>query len=186
MCLTSSCDVGQLDNQLFKTWYDAKLYSFCSSLNDFEVHSRSQHSRKQQLVRSFCCKVACRDADFPLFLAFFRYFWPDPFSIFSYLIFLFLNFLSLLCSFSVRRHKHVDFQLFSQKSNGIPVHEATQIFIIKLHETTQIFIMVDYVSEMTVKKSFKYGQYGSLEHLLFLFFQWTVEIRVLFAAYISI
>ena len=40
---------------------------------------------------------------FPLFSGFFRYFWPDPlsadpfpvFSIFSYFIFLFLNFLSL-------------------------------------------------------------------------------------------
>ena len=31
-------------------------------------------------------------------------------------------------------------------------------------------MMVDYVREMTVKKSCKYGQYGSFVHLLFLFF----------------
>ena len=51
-----------------------------------------------------------RDADFPLFLA--R----------SILIFhLSLSELCLfLCSFSVRRHAHVDFQLFLQKSSGIP------------------------------------------------------------------
>ena len=45
------------------------------------------------------------------------------FSMFSYFIILFLNFLSFclfLCSFSVRRHAHIDFQLFSQKSSGIP------------------------------------------------------------------
>ena len=31
-----------------------------------------------------------------------------------------------------------------------------------------MFIMVDYVREMTVKKSFKHGEYGSFEQLLFL------------------
>ena len=41
--------------------------------------------------------------------------------------------------------------------------------ILKLHEATKMFVMVDYVREMTVKKSCKYGEYGSFEHLLILF-----------------
>ena len=32
-----------------------------------------------------------------------------------------------LCSFSVRRHAHVDFQLFSLKSSGIPVFETASL-----------------------------------------------------------
>ena len=40
--------------------------------------------------------------------------------------------------------------------------------VVKLHEATQMFMMVDYVSKMSVKKSCKYGEYGSFEHLLFL------------------
>ena len=32
-----------------------------------------------------------------------------------------------------------------------------------------MFMMVDYVKEMSVKKSCKYGEYGLSEHLLFLF-----------------
>ena len=57
-------------------------------------------------ISSFMCfniYLYIRDADFPLFSVFFRYFWPDPkntcmliFSIFSYFICLFLNCLSLL------------------------------------------------------------------------------------------
>ena len=39
----------------------------------------------------------------------------------------------------------------------------------KLHEATQMFMMVDDVREMALKKSCKYGEYGSFEHLLFLF-----------------
>ena len=38
----------------------------------------------------------------------------------------------------------------------------------KLREATQMFMIVDYVTEMTVKKSCKYGEYRSFEHLLFL------------------
>ena len=45
----------------------------------------------------------------------------------------------------------------------------------KLHEATQMFVMVYYVrkmtvnvGKMTVKKSYKYGEYGSVEQLLFL------------------
>ena len=33
----------------------------------------------------------------------------------------------------------------------------------------KILVIVDYVREMTVKKSCKYGEYGSFEDLLFLF-----------------
>ena len=33
-----------------------------------------------------------------------------------------------------------------------------------------MFVMVDYVQEMAVKKSCKYAEYGSCEHLLFLYF----------------
>ena len=35
-----------------------------------------------------------------------------------------------------------------------------------------MFVKVDYVKEMSVKKSCKHGGYGSFEHLLFLFFFW--------------
>ena len=31
-----------------------------------------------------------------------------------------------------------------------------------------MIVMVDHVRKMTVKKSCKYGEYGSFEHLLFL------------------
>ena len=41
--------------------------------------------------------------------------------------------------------------------------------VVKLHEATQMFRMVDYVREMTVKKSCKYSEYGSFGHLFFLF-----------------
>ena len=30
-------------------------------------------------------------------------------------------------------------------------------------------VMADYVRKMTAKKSYKYGEYGSFEHVLFLF-----------------
>ena len=32
-----------------------------------------------------------------------------------------------------------------------------------------MFMMVDYVRKMAVKKSYKYDEYGSFEHLFFLF-----------------
>ena len=35
-------------------------------------------------------------------------------------------------------------------------------------------VMVDCVRKMTVKKSCKYGEYGSFEHLLFMFLFWIV------------
>ena len=40
--------------------------------------------------------------------------------------------------------------------------------VIKLHEETQMFTMVDFVRKMTVKKSYKYGEYRLFEHLLLL------------------
>ena len=40
-------------------------------------------------------------------------------------------------------------------------------FVVKLHEATRMLDVVDYVREMTKRKSCKYGKYGSFEHLLF-------------------
>ena len=37
----------------------------------------------------------------------------------------------------------------------------------QLYEAIKVFVVVGYVRKMTVKKSCKYGEYGSLEHLLF-------------------
>ena len=46
-------------------------------------------------------------------------------------------------------------------------------FVLKWRGVTQTFAMVDYVREMTSKKSCKCGKYGSSEHLLFLYvFSW--------------
>ena len=44
-----------------------------------------------------------------------------------------------------------------------------ELSVVKLHEATAIFVMVDYVREVTAKKSCKYGKYGSFENLVFLF-----------------
>ena len=41
-------------------------------------------------------------------------------------------------------------------------------YVVKLIEATQNN-MIDYVREMTVKKSCNFGKYGLFEHLLFLF-----------------
>ena len=38
--------------------------------------------------------------------------------------------------------------------------------VMKLHEATQMFMMVDFVKEVTSKKSSKYSEYGAFEHLL--------------------
>ena len=35
------------------------------------------------------------------------------------------------------------------------------------HEPTKMLMMIDYVREMTSKRSCKYGEYGSFEPLLF-------------------
>ena len=65
---------------------------------------------------------------FPLFLAWSvlrRSVSRFPFSPFSPISsFSFWTFCLFLCSFSVRRHAHVDFQLFSQKSIGIPGYHS--------------------------------------------------------------
>ena len=37
--------------------------------------------------------------------------------------------------------------------------------VVELHVATQMLVMVDCVMKMTVKKSCKYGKYGSFEHL---------------------
>ena len=76
------------------------------------------------------CPLDHRHAGMPVFryFPFFRSFWPNSFPVFRYSLcspissFSFWTFCLFLCSFSVRRHSHVDFQLFSQKSSGIPGH----------------------------------------------------------------
>ena len=47
--------------------------------------------------------------------------------------------------------------------------ELVQSFCCKVVWRTQMFEMVDYVRKMAVKKSCTYGEYGSFDHLLFLF-----------------
>ena len=45
---------------------------------------------------------------------------------------------------------------------------ATKLYSLIPVWITLMFVMVEYVREMAVKKSCKYGEYGSFEHLLFL------------------
>ena len=59
--------------------------------------------------------------------------------------------------------------LFTQGHRVTGKLERVQLFSCKLHEATQMFVMVDCVSEIAVKRSCKYGKYGSFEHLRFLF-----------------
>ena len=87
-----------------------------------DTHSSSQShclSYKLPLCRPnfLSHPVTVRDADFPFFPLFLAW------SVLYFLLFhlSFWTFYLFLCSFSVRRHAHVDFQLFSQKSSGIPV-----------------------------------------------------------------
>ena len=47
------------------------------------------------------------------------------------IIIIIITFCLFLCSFSVRRHAHVDFQLFSQKSSGIPVYATATVLCFK-------------------------------------------------------
>ena len=47
--------------------------------------------------------------------------------------------------------------------------ELVQSFCCELHDVNEMFAMADHVSEMTSEKSCKYSEYGSFEHLLFLF-----------------
>ena len=69
------------------------------------------------------------------------------------------------------------FQFYSSL-NELDVHTSSQghvkaitcaVILLKLHDVTQMVVIIAYVREMTVKKSCKYGEYGSFEHLLFLF-----------------
>ena len=53
-------------------------------------------------------------------------------------------------------------------------------FKISLRRATQMLVMVDYVREMAGKKSCKYGEYGSFEHLLLLCSSGTFLVNVLF------
>ena len=52
-------------------------------------------------------------------------------------------------------------------------------FVAELHEALKMFVMVDYVRKMAAKKSCKYGEYGSFEHLLFLFIDTMYERKTL-------
>ena len=47
--------------------------------------------------------------------------------------------------------------------------------VVKLYEATQMFVMDDYVREMTVTESCKYGEYGSFERLLLLVSRGTIS-----------
>ena len=49
-------------------------------------------------------------------------------------------------------------------------------FVVNVHEATQLFMLVDYLTEMTVKKSCEYDEYGSFEHLLFLFLRYCYDV----------
>ena len=40
--------------------------------------------------------------------------------------------------------------------------------VVKLYEATQMFLMVNYVRQITVKKSCRYGEYRLFQHPLFL------------------
>ena len=42
--------------------------------------------------------------------------------------------------------------------------------VVKLHEATEMFTVVDYVRELTEKKSCKYGEYGSFALIVLSFF----------------
>ena len=65
----------------------------------------------------------------PIF-RFFRYFWPDPS---TYFIFLFLNFLSLFVFIFCETARTRRFQLFSQKSSGIPDNYSLTVWPHELH-----------------------------------------------------
>ena len=49
-----------------------------------------------------------------------------------------------------------------RESQSLYIHS-----VVKLHVESQMFAMVDCVTKITTKKSCKYGDYGSFEHLLF-------------------
>ena len=56
--------------------------------------------------------------------------------------------------------------------------------VVKLHEAAQKFVIVDYIMEITSKKSCSYEEYGSLEHSLFLFLvYWYIFYLFVFSFY---
>ena len=57
--------------------------------------------------------------------------------------------------------------IFTQGHKAMGKLKLYSCCVVKLHETTQMFMIVGYVREMTVKTSYKYGEYGLFEHLLF-------------------
>ena len=46
--------------------------------------------------------------------------------------------------------------------------ETVQLFAIKWHGQAETCVVVDYVREMTSRKSFKYDECGLFEHFVFL------------------
>ena len=70
--------------------------------------------------------------------------------------------------------------MFIQVYGKTRIYVVVAVVFVKLHEATQMFVMVVYIKVMTVKKSFKYDEYGSFEHLPFLFN--SRSLKVLFRA----
>ena len=70
--------------------------------------------------------------------------------------------------------KHCLILQFDSSLNDLDVHSRSQVYgkcrtyavilFVKLHEAAQMFVLVDDVRKMTVKKSCKYGEYGSCVH----------------------
>ena len=64
---------------------------------------------------------------------------------------------------------------FHSRSQGL--QESLKVCnhsIIECHDVTQTFAEIDYVKGMTATKSCKYGEFGSFEQLLFLFWFLTI------------
>ena len=57
-------------------------------------------------------------------------------------------------------------QAFTQGRSG---QFVVVIVVVKWNEVARTFAVVEYVWEMTSKKSCKYGEYRSFEHFLYLF-----------------
>ena len=85
--------------------------------------------------------------------------------------------------------------MFTQGYRIMVKLKLVQSVCCKLYEATQMFMLIAYVREMTVEKScvanmlnwlFKgddceeilYGEYGSFEHLLFLWFQMIMDTKM--------
>ena len=60
--------------------------------------------------------------------------------------------------------------MFTQGHRVAGKLELVQHSDVNLHEATQMFMVIDYVREMTVKKSCRYDEYRSLGRLLYLFY----------------